>query len=92
METAQDVRLVRKARDGAVILAVTEQLAASASSLGAVELVKTFAALVRLDFYHQKLLGNICAAIALKFPELLRGGKPAFAQPQAERLQNRLRR
>eukprot|EP00913_Durusdinium_trenchii_P001288 g1187.t1 len=55
-----------------VIAAVAEQLSGSASSLKAVELVRGFAALVRLDYYNARLVhGRICAALALKFNELV---------------------
>eukprot|EP00435_Cladocopium_sp_Y103_P021270 s1225_g5.t1 len=82
-----ELRVIRKERDAAVIAAVADQLSGSASSLAAAELVRGFSALVRLDYYEPRLVhGRICAALALKFDELLQGGRgvgpQAFARPQ----------
>jgi len=82
----EDLRVVRKERDAAVIAAVADQLSGSASSLAATDLVRGFSALVRLDYYNPRLIhGRICAGLSLKFDELLQGGRagpPAFARPQ----------
>ncbi|CAJ1413775.1 unnamed protein product [Effrenium voratum] len=78
----EDLRAVRKERDAAVVAAVAEQLGRSASSLQAADLVRAFAALVRLDHYNSRLVhGRICAAIALKMDQLQQVSLGPFSRP-----------
>lgn len=67
--------------DSKVVKVVGAQLFKSAHSLGPVELIRAFAALVRLDHYDSKLVHNqLCATLALKLPMLTgRQSGPTYA-------------
>ncbi|CAE8718015.1 unnamed protein product [Polarella glacialis] len=79
----EELRDIRRKSDTATVSALAEQLAGSASVLSAPELVRAFAALVRLDHYDPKLVhGRICAALALKLGQLVQAsGTVAFSRP-----------
>eukprot|EP00931_Biecheleriopsis_adriatica_P076783 TRINITY_DN50459_c0_g1_i1.p1 TRINITY_DN50459_c0_g1~~TRINITY_DN50459_c0_g1_i1.p1 ORF type:complete len:517 (+),score=117.32 TRINITY_DN50459_c0_g1_i1:32-1582(+) len=79
----EDLLCRRKEKDSATLAVMTEQLGASASSLSAQDLVRAFAALVRLDHYSPRLVhGRLCPALALKLGHLTQvPSPPAFARP-----------
>eukprot|EP00930_Biecheleria_cincta_P061051 TRINITY_DN4661_c0_g1_i1.p1 TRINITY_DN4661_c0_g1~~TRINITY_DN4661_c0_g1_i1.p1 ORF type:complete len:506 (-),score=110.67 TRINITY_DN4661_c0_g1_i1:50-1567(-) len=82
----EEMLAVRKARDADSIAAMSQQLGGSASSLSAPDLVRAFAALVRLDHYEPRLVhGRICPALALKLTQLAEapGGAPWARPPQS---------
>eukprot|EP00933_Yihiella_yeosuensis_P060654 TRINITY_DN633_c3_g1_i1.p1 TRINITY_DN633_c3_g1~~TRINITY_DN633_c3_g1_i1.p1 ORF type:complete len:511 (+),score=122.59 TRINITY_DN633_c3_g1_i1:61-1593(+) len=82
----EDMHAIRRKNDTSTINALAEQLAGSASVLSAPDLVRAFAALVRLDHYDPKLIHQrICPALALKLGQLAQApGITAFARtPQS---------